>query len=141
LDKIILLLFIVVGFPCLQAQDKFVGIHGGMGLYSGDLNPQPSSKIFANLGADYGAFFKQDINERFSAKLNLSIMNLSAADSLSRIDSERYDRNLSFQNKISELALLAEYKILRLAKSSLYATAGIAGSQLNCSVITGENSL
>lgn len=127
----IIFILLILSLSSIHAQDKFVGIHGGMSLYSGDLNPQPASKIINNARSEYGAFFRQDINDRFSAQLSLSIANLTAADSLSTLNSERYNRNLSFKNQINELALMLQWNALKISKSTGYLTAGFAGFRHN----------
>jgi len=117
----ILLLFSTL---VMYAQTRSIGIGGGASLYTGDLDPVPMTNIIQNTGFTFQIFVKQQLKDRLALRLNFSVMDISASDELSEDSRVRVNRNLSFQNKIVELSVLAEYSVVKWRGLELYAAAG-----------------
>lgn len=123
------------------SQSRFLGISAGGSLYSGDLTPLNSGDRLMNVGSAFGVSYKQELSDRFGFRLMFSRNSIEAADSLNQINPEdisnpptqfqldlvnRNIRNLSFQNTITEFALLLEYKVLKLNKLDVIVSGGPA---------------
>ncbi len=109
-----------------NTQKSAIGVGGGAALYTGDLDPVPMSNIVQNTESAFQLFIRQSIHERIAVRINFSILNISGSDAFSTDSPVRLNRNLSFQNKLVELGLLAEYDIIQWRGWSLYAAGGPA---------------
>ncbi len=129
--KYFLILLICLSNVSLSGQDRYLGLSVGGALYSGDLDPISRRKYLKNVGLSYGIFYRQEISKRFGIRLNLQRLNLSASDA---IDDDftnpdilnRFIRNLSFRNSLTEFSVLAEVKLFELLGFSFHFVAGPA---------------
>lgn len=129
--KYILLLLLLISSQSLAGQDRHLGISVGGALYSGDLDPISKSKYLNNVGIAYGVFYRQDISKRLGIRLNLQRLNLSASDAIDNNFADpailnRFIRNLSFKNQLTELAVLAEIKLFEWIGLSFHIVGGPA---------------
>jgi opacity protein-like surface antigen len=95
----------------LQAQDFHLSFRGGLANYQGDLQQKRftfgQSKFVGSIGARY------DLTEHLLARTHFSLGMLRAADAKSKSTSHQ-SRNLSFQTKLFEWELGAQYNIFNL---------------------------
>lgn len=118
---LIILLCLFIGSSA-SAQFR-LGIFGGLSNYQGDLLDKPYKSSKGAFGLT-GTF---PISERFNIRAGLTFAKVAGADSLSS-KPELRARNLSFQSKITEFSLLAEYNIFNIEQIrwTPYLFAGIA---------------
>jgi len=104
------------------SQDRFFGVSAGGALYTGDLDPISNLDYIQNVNFAFGVFYRQELSDRLSFKLNLSRLRISAADNINidllldpssspeRINSAipRVERNFDIQNRITEFSFLLE---------------------------------
>jgi hypothetical protein len=119
-----LILLVMLCPVLLQAQRWHVNLFGGFSNYSGDLQ----SKLFT-LDQSYAAFSagaQYDLTTTFSVLSNLTYAHVGASDAYNKPSLQ--PRNLSFQSKIFEWNVLAEYNFIDLTKRrfSPYIFAGLA---------------
>jgi hypothetical protein len=100
-------LCIIIGYPSM-AQVR-IGIFGGLSNYQGDLVDKPYKSSKGAFGLT-GTF---PISQRFNIRAGLTLAKVAGADSLGN-KPELKARNLSFQSKITEFSLLAEYNIFNI---------------------------
>ncbi len=116
----LLLLFSVLSFNGLLAQDLEMGVNLNSAHYVGDLREQYSefdsfgdyvsySSSLTNFSA--GFYVRKEIDKRFAFKSNLQWVRLSADDALNQ-DIEFKERNLSFRNNLFELSGLMEFNFI-----------------------------
>ena len=100
-----------------------LGIFGGLSNYQGDLVDKPYKSTKGAFGLT-GTF---PVSERFGIRAGLTFAKVAGADSLGE-KPELLARNLSFQSKITEFSLLAEYNIFNLdqIRWTPYLFAGVA---------------
>jgi len=100
-----------------------LGITGGLSNYLGDLVDKPYKSTKGYFGVT-GTF---PLSPRFSLRAGLSFAKVAGADSLAQ-QPELVARNLSFQSRITELSLLAEYNIFNIeqVRWTPYVFAGLA---------------
>jgi hypothetical protein len=108
MKKLFLIPFLLPIF--CQAQNFFFSARGGVAGYSGDLKQHAITLSQAKLVGSIGA--RYDLNEHLSARVYFSYGSLGASDA-KRKDSLR-SRNLSFQTKLLDFELGAQYNILNL---------------------------
>ena len=135
--SLILIASVSLGF----SQSRFLGISGGGSLYSGDLNPINTSDRSQNIRSSFGISYRQELSNKIGFRLMLSRNNIEAADSINQVPVAGFTfpftteedaiinnviRNLSFQNTITEFALLIEYKPLSVGKLDLILSGGPA---------------
>jgi len=85
-------------------RSKDIGIFGGTAYYLGELNRNHFGGVLTPGG---GAFFRQNINRRWSINFSLSYFEVSAFDSDSN-DPWNSNRNLHFKTPILESSAIAE---------------------------------
>ncbi len=139
--KYICSIFFILSVSLSYSQSRFLGVSTGGALYSGDLSPLNNGDRFKNVGSAFGVSYKQELGDRFGFRLMLSRNSIEAADSLNQLTPEditspptqfqldlvnRIIRNLSFQNTVTEFALLLEYKVLKLNKLDVILSGGPA---------------
>jgi Domain of unknown function (DUF6089) len=124
--------FLLLGFLCpffAQAQ-WHVNLFGGFSNYIGDLQ----SKVYTTQQSHgaFGAGIQYDLTNHFSLLTNLNIGQVGASDASSP-KADLRARNLSFQSKIYEWNVLAEYNLLDLNEHRLtpYVFAGAAVYHFN----------
>src|SRR5580692_11370311 len=124
--------FLLLGFLCpffAQAQ-WHVNLFGGFSNYIGDLQ----SKVYTTQQSHgaFGAGTQYDLTNHFSLLTNLNIGQVGASDAYSD-KADLRARNLSFQSKIYEWNVLAEYNLLDLNEHRLtpYVFAGAAVYHFN----------
>jgi len=122
----------------VSAQDRFLGISGGGALYTGDIDPISRLDYVKNVDFAFGMFYRQELSDRLSFRMNLTRLNIKAADdanfdlvassssspALVGLAISRLERNFNFKNKLTEFSLLVEYKIFSLFGIDFHATAG-----------------
>jgi hypothetical protein len=115
-----LVLFFITGPSFSQFR---LGLFGGLSNYQGDLSDKPYKSSKAAFGLT-GTF---PISERFGIRAGLTLAKIAGADSLTD-KPELKARNLSFQSKITEFSLLAEYNFFNLSQIrwTPYVFAGLA---------------
>lgn len=92
-----------------QAQrNAVVGVSLGRAYYLGEIN---TSKQFYNTNFAYGAFYRYDINPRYSARANVLYTHLSADDMDFDSNYQRI-RNKSMNVSILDITLQAEFNFL-----------------------------
>jgi hypothetical protein len=104
---IIIGLCLIIGYPSM-AQVR-IGIFGGLSNYQGDLVDKPYKSSKGAFGLT-GTF---PISQRFNVRAGLTLAKVAGADSLGK-KPELRARNLSFQSKITEFSLVAEYNIFNI---------------------------
>lgn len=132
-------------FP-FQWRYKTIGISFDALNYYGDLAPSPSklSTNFALTKPGIGFFFSQHKGPRFSIQASFIYGAIYGADMQSAKKSDpdngvyRYDRNLSFRNRIEELTFMASYDLFENHGTHMhrlswtpYGFTGIAGFHHN----------
>lgn len=116
--------FLILLTPVFLQAQWHVNAFGGFSNYSGDLQ----SKFFT-LDQSYFAFgagLQYDFTEHFSVLGGFNIGHIGAADKFNKPDLQA--RNLSFQSKIDEVNLTAEYNFCDLTEKRFtpYVFAGLA---------------
>ncbi len=139
--KYFLTLLLITSISLGFSQSRFLGVSGGGSLYSGDLNPVNVGDRRQNIGSAFGISYRQGLTNKFGFRLMLSRNNIEAADSLNQIPVDGFTfpltlvqeatvnravRNLSFQNTITEFALLLEYKPVSIGKLDVILSGGPA---------------
>ena len=105
-------LFVALFLPILlSAQHAEFGLMGGTSHYLGDLSPKTNRLSAGKTHLMGGAFFKYNINNYVAVRLGGNYGKLSADDANSNIESQK-TRNLSFESKLIEGNLIAEFNIL-----------------------------
>lgn len=87
----------------LSSQIMEVGATGGLSYYIGDINP---SKHFKQSEIAFGGVVRYYQSLRWAFRFQYSRFNLSSSD---EIVAFRPERNLSFQSKVDDFALMAEF--------------------------------
>ena len=130
-------LLIALFFPIfMNAQHAEFGLMGGTSHYLGDLAPSSSRVSLGTTHFMGGAFIKYNFNNFVAVRLGGNYGKLSADDAKSSIESQKI-RNLSFESKLIEGSLIAEFNILgyqpyNLARPfSPYVFAGVAFFNFN----------
>ncbi len=86
-----------------------LGIFGGLSNYQGDLTDKP----YKSSKAAFGITATFPVSQRFSIRTGLTLGKIAGADSLSDRP-ELISRNLSFQSKLTEFSVLAQYDIFNI---------------------------
>jgi hypothetical protein len=86
-----------------------LGIFGGLSNYQGDL----TDKLYKSSKAAFGVTATFPVSQRFSIRTGLTLGKIAGADSLSD-KPELIARNLSFQSKITEFSVFAQYDIFNI---------------------------
>lgn len=116
-----LIIFFVTGLAlCISAdynsqyQSDF-GIYLGASNYLGEIGGKEDIRrdfIFdmklAQTNISYGAFFRHRLNDSYGISSSLTVAKIEGNDALTE-NLPRHDRNLSFQNIITELSVRGEY--------------------------------
>jgi len=130
--QLIITTLLALAFPfILSSQHLEFGIMGGTSHYLGDLSPKANRFSTGKTHLMGGAFLKYNINNFVAVRLGGNYGKLSADDAKSNIESRRI-RNLSFESKLIEGSLIAEFNIFgyqpyNLARPfSPYIFAGVA---------------
>jgi hypothetical protein len=104
------LLLIAGMLLCLGSFAQFrLGVFGGISNYMGDLE----DKYYVNSRGTFGITGTFPLTQRLNIRAGLTIAKVVGADSLSN-QADLTARNLSFQSRISELSVLAEYNFFNL---------------------------
>lgn len=122
----LLLLFV---FLSVLSQAQFrLGIFGGIANYQGDL----TDHVFQSPRPAFGLTGTWQLSQRFNLRAGLTLGKVVGADSLSKQE-DLIARNLSFQSRITELSLLAEYHLFNLdqIRWTPYVFAGLAAFRFN----------
>ena len=94
----------------LQSYSQFrLGVFGGLSNYWGDLVERP----YQSSRGVFGLSGTWTLSQRFNVRAGLNFARVAGADSNSK-STELVARNLSFQSKITEFSLMAEYNIFNL---------------------------
>lgn len=115
-------------------QDRYLGISAGGALYTGDIDPISRLNFRKNVDLAFGLFYRQELSDRFSFRLNLSRLNISAADNINDdfstgvidLTISRLERNFNIKNKITEFSVLGEIKVFSIRGVDFHFTAGPA---------------
>jgi hypothetical protein len=110
--------------PIFLQSQWHVNVFGGFSNYSGDL--QTKKFTLDQSSAAFGAGAQYDLTEHFSLLAGFNIGHVGAADKFNKPDLQ--PRNLSFQSKIAEGNLMAEYNLFDLSEKRFtpYVFAGLA---------------
>jgi hypothetical protein len=126
---LVLLLAALFAIP-VKAQRSEMGLSGGVAFYLGDLN---ATKVFSQVNASAGIFYRYNIDTRWALRAGLTYGRIAADDN--KTDNPR---NLNFRNDIFDVSLMVEVNFLTFFTSnakyyrfSPYLTAGIAGFFMN----------
>ncbi len=119
-----------LSFPIfIQAQRWRVNVNGGVSNYSGDLQ----AKLFtlSEAAATFGVGVQYDLSPHFAVTSNLNYIQIGASDKLNKPNLQF--RNLSFDSKLVELNLMAEYTLfdLNYSRISPFVNVGVAGFHHN----------
>jgi opacity protein-like surface antigen len=121
------LLLLGLLIPTLSnAQQKWnVELFGGFSNYQGDLQEKRFTTNQAK--GSFGIGLKYDLTDHFALRSHFTYAQVSAADSHNKNFSLQ-QRNLSFESKITEFNVLADYSFLSLQNSKFtpYVFAGVA---------------
>ncbi|MGZ3925390.1 MAG: DUF6089 family protein, partial [Mucilaginibacter sp.] len=109
MPKFVIFLLLIFLSLNLQAQTWELGGFAGGSAYMGDLNPNNPVKVS---GIALGAFAKRNFDGYWSAKLNYTFGQISAADNTSSSAQFR-QRNLSFTTQLSELSVIGEFNFMK----------------------------
>ena len=108
-----LTLFLLTGASVLRAQDfpnGEIGVQLGGMFYLGDINNVP----FKSTRPAVGAFYRHNINVRYSAKALLSYGRITASDSNYKSEYQN-ERGYSFKRDCAHLSILGEFNFLQFA--------------------------
>ncbi len=113
----------------VQAQRWHVNVNGGVSNYSGDLQAKYFTLDQSN--ATFGVGLQYDLSAHFALTSNLQYLQIAGADRFNKPNLQF--RNLSFESKMVELNLMAEYTLLDLNynRISPFINVGIAGFHFN----------
>jgi len=102
MKKLVLILcsIVVWVFPLSAQTTSEVGVFGGCSFYLGDLNPNGLFKFSLPAG---GIIYRYNINNRFAARLNALIGEVTAYDNQSS-SAYQQNRNLNFRSPIDEFS-------------------------------------
>jgi len=116
--------------PLMTQAQWNVNVYGGFSNYFGDLQEKAYTTQQSHFS--FGAGLQYDLSGHFSLLSNLTYGNVSASDAYAT-KADLRARNLSFQTKIAEWNLLAEYNFIDLQDHRLtpYVFAGIAVFHFN----------
>ncbi|MCX8470909.1 MAG: DUF6089 family protein [Chitinophagaceae bacterium] len=111
MKKLIILLLCIPCFSFAQEKHHEMGIFGGTSNYFGDLQPKlfPNNS-YAPVG---GLLYKYFVNPRVGFRFGASYTELTAADSLSEIATNRL-RNLNFTTNLFEFHSAVEVNLLKV---------------------------
>lgn len=129
--KLLPILILLLSGLAANAQTWEIGAQIGGAGYMGDINPNNPIKIS---GLAAGAYVKRNIDGYFSVKLNYDNGLVTASDASSSSEQQR-ERNLSFSDRLSELALIGEFNFLKYIPDAgpnrwtpfIYAGIGVVG--------------
>src|SRR5688572_3120671 len=96
-------------------QDIHLTAFGGFSNYQGDLQGKPFTTDQANLA--FGLGLKYDLNPKMAIRGTLTYGKLSADDKFNKPELQK--RNLSFQSRLLEGALLFEYTFFDLEEKRI----------------------
>lgn len=113
MPKFILATFLVLLSFGLKAQTWEIGLGAGGAGYMGDLNPNNPVKIS---GPSASFFVKRNFNGYLALRANFTYGEIAAADSNSS-DPQFRQRNLSFNDKLLEGAVLLEFNFFKYIPS------------------------
>lgn len=105
-----LALLMLMGATTIRAQEfpnADVGIQLGGGFYLGDINKVP----FKGTRPAVGAFYRHNINVRYSAKALLSFGQITASDSKYKSEYQK-ERDCSFKRYLGHFSILGEFNFL-----------------------------
>ena len=121
-------LFLLLSFTILAQSQVQVGLFGGISNYVGDM----TEKAYKNSNGAIGITAGYQILNRVNLRAGFTFAKVNAADSLIGQDDIRA-RNLSFQSKISEFSLIAEFNTFDMSykRWSPYVFAGLAVYHFN----------
>jgi len=131
-----ILIFIILFIPVLASAQMEVGLMAGASNYQGDLAPESTGASFGQTHAAFGGFFRYNITNHITARLNVFYGTLSGDDAKAE-SNWRKERNLSFRTRVLEAGLTCEYNILGYQPYnyekvfSPYIFAGITGFRYN----------
>jgi hypothetical protein len=119
------LLLVGVLFPLFTQAQWNLNLFGGFSNYIGDMQHRPYTTKEAN--GSFGLGLQYDLNPHFSLLTNFTYGKVSASDAQDNKTNNRA-RNLSFESKITEWNVLAEYNLFDLSEHRLtpYVFAGVA---------------
>ncbi|MBD0285199.1 MAG: outer membrane beta-barrel protein [Flavisolibacter sp.] len=106
--KTCLTVLFLLQFLCIYSQFQ-IGLFGGISDYNGDLLDKPYRFSRPAGGPTVG----YQLSERFSMRVGATLGKIEGADSVSVLRGFSH-RNLSFQSRLSEVALTAECNFFRL---------------------------
>ena len=109
----ITLFFIITFFPLTIAAQYFdTGFSGGISQYVGDLQTGYEPRIN---NASFGVFFRYNKTRNLAFKVQFLQTTLTGNDAFQKaIDDFEFNRNLSFQSRMFELAVTGEWNISQL---------------------------
>jgi len=119
------LLLVGVLFPLFTQAQWNLNLFGGFSNYIGDMQHRPYTTKEAN--GSFGLGLQYDLSAHFSLLTNFTYGKVSASDAQDNKTNNRA-RNLSFESKITEWNVLAEYNLFDLSEHRLtpYVFAGVA---------------
>lgn len=121
-------LFLCLHLGSIQAQFAELGVFGGALSYHGELSHQ---SLLAHSKPCYGFFFRYNAHPHLATRINFLQGTLSGKDQLARTPESRL-RNLSFQSRLTEFALIEEFNLIpfypknKSKLASLYVSAGVS---------------
>ncbi len=107
------LVFIILGMTALTARAQIyeLGLFGGGAYYLGDLNRGPQGQ-FNNTEPAFGGFFRYNMDNHLSARVNLMHGNVSGSDQDSPFSILENDEVFHFETTITELSVQGEVNFL-----------------------------
>lgn len=126
------LMLTCLSFGMAQSQNLEVGLMLGGSYYSGDMDAPKYSTNLKNTKFAFGLFGRYHLSNKMAIRASLTFAKLRGADSLS-VAQWQIDRNLSFENNITELSGTFEYNFFEFnplngigSKFTPYVFAGLA---------------
>jgi len=111
----LIILLTVFSYTLLWAQKKGeTGFIAGASFYLGEINPE---KLFYSPGLAYGISYRQNLNSRYSASIQLLKLQLSGNDTDFK-NIYQQTRNHSFQTNLIDLSLQIEFNFLPFKRGS-----------------------
>lgn len=109
--RVFILTICILIFKDTSAQKYEFGTSGYATSYLGDINPH---NPFYYTGFGGGIFAKYNFNSTWGIRLDLNYLTLSGNDNKST-NSNQKQRNLAFDNHLSELSLLSEFNFFKFS--------------------------
>ena len=107
---VLITLFSFTAFSLSAQRSAELGVVIGASSYYGDLSPENASANTSQYQPSFSFFYRQNLNNIFGFRANLSYGRITGDDSLSDQDF-RQERNFDFESSVLELGLIGEINL------------------------------